>query len=125
MVRDALAGGRMIGMVQPGDDDPSTLTGGTADEASAADWQQPAVYPTGCAGRISAFSEAEEGRFQITLTGVARFTIRAEIASLRGYRRVVPGWQRYQHHLCRVHESNVDAPRLHTARRAVFPLTAD
>jgi Lon protease-like protein len=128
MVRDALAGGRMIGMVQPRDDDPSTLTGGTPDEASAADWQQPAVYPTGCAGRISAFSEAEEGRFQITLTGVARFTIRAEIASLRGYRRVVPDWQRYKTDLAVVDEAIVDRPRLLTALRAFFALhgiTAD
>src|SRR5258708_23256481 len=83
MVSDALAGNRMIGMVQPLEDDPSTLTG-AAPPGAAADRQQPAVYPTGCAGRISAFSEADAGRLHITLTGVARLTIRDEIPSLRG-----------------------------------------
>src|SRR5713226_9213831 len=67
MVRDALAGDRMIGMVQPLEDDPSTLTGppataGIASGASAAGRPRPAVYPTGCAGRITAFSETDDGR---------------------------------------------------------------
>src|SRR5258707_14519381 len=106
MVSDALAGDRMIGMVQPLEDDPSTLTGGAPPgEESAAERQQPAVYPTGCAGRISAFSEADAGRFHITLTGVARFTIREEIASLRGYRRVTPDWQSYKSDLAAAHEA--------------------
>src|SRR5437660_8882995 len=74
MVRDALAGDRMIGMVQPREDDPTTLTGGSEDARPAE--RAPELYPTGCAGRITAFSESEDGRFQITLTGVARFAIR-------------------------------------------------
>jgi Lon protease-like protein len=129
MIRDALTADRMIGMVQPLEDDPSTLTGGTPPgEASAAELQKPAVYPTGCAGRISAFSEADEGRFQITLTGVARFTIREEIPSLGGYRRVVPDWQRYKGDLAVADDAIVDRPRLLTALRAFFALngiTAD
>jgi Lon protease-like protein len=129
MVSDALAGDRMIGMVQPREDDPSTLTGGTPPgEASVGDRRMPEVYPTGCAGRISAFSEAEEGRLHITLTGVARFTIREEIASLRGYRRVVPDWQRYKTDLAVADQSIIDRPRLITALRAFFALhgiTAD
>jgi len=53
MVRDALAGDRMIGMVQPREDDPTTLTGPTTPAAAAAATaSRPAVYPTGCAGRI-------------------------------------------------------------------------
>src|SRR5882757_5278365 len=60
MVRDALASDRMIGMVQPREDDPTTLTGPpTLTEPAAgsapADQPPPAVYPTGCAGRITAF----------------------------------------------------------------------
>jgi len=129
MVSDALAGDRMIGMVQPFEDDPSTLTGGTPPgEQSAADRQKPAVYPTGCAGRISAFSEADEGRLHITLTGVARFTIREEIPSLRGYRRVMPDWQSYKSDLAVADDAIVDRPRLFAALRAYFALhgiTAD
>jgi Lon protease-like protein len=127
MVSDALAGNRMIGMVQPLEDDPSTLTGAVPPGA-VADRQQPAVYPTGCAGRISAFSEAAAGRFHITLTGVARFTIREEIASLHGYRRVTPDWQGYQRDLAVADEAIVDRPRLLAALKAYFVLhgvTAD
>src|SRR5258708_26473132 len=80
MVRDALAGDRMIGMVQPREDDSTTLTGptkltGPTTSTGPTPSGPPAVYPTGCAGRITAFSEADDGRFHITLTGVARFTI--------------------------------------------------
>src|SRR5258708_11268390 len=55
MTRDALAGERLIGMVQPSD-------------PSASDSNPPA-YPIGCARRITSFSETEDGRILITLTG--------------------------------------------------------
>src|ERR1700756_1635001 len=73
MTRDALAGERLIGMVQPSDP-------GVAAE-------NPPVYPTGCAGRITSFSETDDGRFLITLTGISRFRIREELPLLEGYRR--------------------------------------
>src|SRR5947209_19007632 len=63
MVRDALASDRMIGMVQPREDDPTTLTGPSEDAVPAG--RAPPVYPTGCAGRITAFSETGDGRFHI------------------------------------------------------------
>jgi len=78
MTRDAMEGERLIGMVQPSD--PPIR------EAN------PAVYPTGCAGRITSFSETEDGRILITLTGVSRFRIKEELPLLSGYRRVVAEW---------------------------------
>src|SRR5205085_10260131 len=81
MTRGALAGDRLIGMVQPRD---PTASGGN-----------PRVYPTGCAGRITSFSETEDGRFLITLTGTCRFRIREELPLLEGYRRVVPEWSEF------------------------------
>jgi len=78
MTRDAMEGERLIGMVQPAD--PSIRE------------MNPAVYPTGCAGRITSFSETDDGRFLITLTGVSRFRIREELLLLSGYRRVVAEW---------------------------------
>src|SRR5271165_7183799 len=57
MTRDALAGERMIGMVQPSD--PRVVA------------ENPPVYPTGCAGRITSFSETDDGRFLITFTGIS------------------------------------------------------
>src|SRR3954449_3775547 len=81
MTRDALAGERLIGMVQPTD--------------PGASGSNPPVYPTGCAGRITSFSETEDGRFLITLTGASRFRIREELPLLEGYRRVVPDWNEF------------------------------
>jgi len=79
MTRDAMGGERLIGMVQPSDPPIRELN--------------PAVYQTGCAGRITSFSETEDGRFLITLTGVSRFRIKEELPLLSGYRRVVADWQ--------------------------------
>src|ERR1700719_3121317 len=75
MTRDALAGERLIGMIQPSDPRPSGMN--------------PPVYPVGCAGRITTFTETDDGRFLITLTGVSRFRIREELPLLSGFRRVV------------------------------------
>ena len=78
MTRDAMDGERLIGMVQPADPPIREMN--------------PAVYPLGCAGRITSFSETEDGRFLITLTGVSRFRIKEELPLLSGYRRVVADW---------------------------------
>jgi Lon protease-like protein len=48
----------------------------------------PGLYRTGCLGRISSFSETEDGRYLITLNGIIRFTIVEEVEPVRGYRRV-------------------------------------
>jgi len=85
MTKDALSGERLIGMVQPSDPPQGDATGG----------MNPPVYPTGCAGRITAFAETDDGRYLITLTGVSRFRIRDELPLLSGYRRVVPDWQAF------------------------------
>ncbi len=75
MIEDSLAAGRMFGMVQP---DKRLAIGDTG----------PGLYRTGCLGRISSFSETEDGRFLITLSGLIRFTIVEEVEMGRDYRRV-------------------------------------
>jgi uncharacterized protein len=83
MTEDALASGnRLIGMVQPI----------AAEEAA----RPPPVYRTGCAGRITSFSETDDGRYLITLSGVCRFDIAEEMPTTRGYRRVAPDWAPYR-----------------------------
>lgn len=82
MVADALAGPRLIGMVQPRDD--------TAEEGSAP------IYELGCAGRITDFSETDDNRYLITLTGLIRFAVGEELASESGYRRVRPDFARFR-----------------------------
>ena len=74
MVDDALAGDRIIGMIQP-EDDESVVTG-----------SRPHLRSVGCAGRISGFSETDDGRYLITLTGIARFRVIEEISSDTPYR---------------------------------------
>jgi len=78
MTRDAMAAERLIGMVQPSDPPIREMN--------------PAVYPLGCAGRITSFSETDDGRFLITLTGVSRFRIKEELPLVSGYRRVAAEW---------------------------------
>jgi hypothetical protein len=78
MVQDCLAWGRILGMIQPnGPEVPGV---------------EPPIFDTGCAGRISAFSETDDGRLMVTLTGVCRFRVSEEVASARGYRRVAADW---------------------------------
>src|SRR6516165_8457777 len=98
MTRDALGGERLIGMVQP--TDPRVVG------------DNPPVYPTGCAGRITSFSETDDGRFLIGLTGVSRFRIREELPLLRGYRRVVPDWREFTRDLESEEQSGFDRDRL-------------
>jgi uncharacterized protein len=106
MTRDALASERLIGMVQP------------SDPRVAAD--NPLVYPTGCAGRITSFSETDDGRFLITLTGISRFRIREELLLLEGYRRVVPEWREFARDLASDDEPGFDRDRLLRGLRAYF-----
>jgi Lon protease-like protein len=76
MISDALAGTRMIGMTQPVESDSHRH-----DVAQA-------VYEIGCAGRITSFSEVEDGRMLIMLTGISRFSIAKELAVKTPYRQV-------------------------------------
>jgi uncharacterized protein len=74
MVRDAIAGDRLIGMVllRPGFE---------------RDYEgQPPVYPIGCSGVITHVERLADGRYNIVLRGVERFRIVAEDHT-RSYRR--------------------------------------
>jgi uncharacterized protein len=84
MIRDALGGERLLGMVQPNDPQRDNVGQGALN---------PPVYAIGCAGRITQFAETDDNRFLVTLTGISRFRIVDELPILSGYRRVVPDWQ--------------------------------
>lgn len=75
MTLDSLAAGRMFGMIQPQPGAPAGKTG-------------QALFRTGCLGRLSSFSETEDGRLLVTLIGVSRFRVAEELPARRGYRRV-------------------------------------
>lgn len=82
MTDDALGDGRMFAMIQPDPSLPRTPNG-------------PALYRIGCLGRLSSFSETEDGRYMITLSGLIRFEIVEEVEMHRGYRRVRARFDRF------------------------------
>jgi hypothetical protein len=75
MVKDSLAGDRLIGisLLRPGWDHDS---GG-----------RPAIYPVGCVGLISHIEELNDGRYNLVLRGVEKFRVVREEDSARAYRR--------------------------------------
>ena len=73
MVRDALAGDRIIGM--------TLLKPGFEDDYEG----RPAVYGIGCAGLITHHERLADGRYNIVLRGLERFRIHGEDES-RPYR---------------------------------------
>lgn len=76
MVRDALAGQGIIGMVQPRRGFEEDLAG------------SPPVREVGCAGIIARHFELPDGRFLIWLLGLSAFRIRDELKALTRYRQV-------------------------------------
>jgi hypothetical protein len=74
MVDAALAGDRVIGIIQPDAGLPAGQSG-------------PGLFPVGCAGRLTSFAETGDGRYLVTLTGIARFRIVDEVTENTPYRR--------------------------------------
>lgn len=81
MVQGALAADHLIGMVQPRGGDDST--------------EDPPLHRTGCAGRITSYSETNDGRIILVLTGLCRFEVEAELPAQDGFRRIKPRWERF------------------------------
>jgi Lon protease-like protein len=108
MTEDALSGNRMIGIIQPSD---------PLSRASV-----PPVYPIGCAGRITSFSETDDGRYLITLTGLCRFETVRELPIVRGYRRVDVSWERFAADLDEPGPALFDRVRLVECLRTYFKI---
>ena len=84
---------RLIGMVQPYDSAQGDAT----------------LHSIGCAGRLSAFSETEDGRYMLTLSGVSRFRIAAEVEGFTPYRRCNVTWDGFDRDLGKVeHDGTFD-----------------
>ena len=67
---------RFIGMVQPldGKDD---------------------LHRIGCAGRLTSFTETDDGRYMISLTGISRFRINREIGGFTPYIKAEVDWTEF------------------------------
>lgn len=68
---------RLIGMIQPRD--------AQSDGVSK-------LHVIGCAGRLTAFSETEDGRYMVTLSGISRFRVLEEVDGFTPYRRCRVSW---------------------------------
>ncbi|MEM6480019.1 MAG: LON peptidase substrate-binding domain-containing protein [Pseudomonadota bacterium] len=70
---------RLIGMVQPYE--------GPGGER---------LHSIGCAGRVTAFSETDDGRYMITLAGISRFRVSEEVSGFTPYRRCEVDWSGFE-----------------------------
>lgn len=84
MFEDALkTPGRLIGMIQPANDSGERL------------------HQIGCAGRITSFTETEDNRYMITLTGVSRFRVGAPEDGFSPYLVAPVTWDGFERDLGR------------------------
>ena len=103
MIDAALAAGRMFAMIQP--------------DASRPPRQgAPTLFSVGCLGRLTSFSETDDGRYLITLTGLIRFSVEDELPIRHGYRRVRGNFSDYRRDL----DPPPDPPRIGVSRDAVL-----
>ena len=107
MTLDSLAAGRMFGMIQP-------------DPTAAPSDHGPGLYRIGCLGRLSSFSETDDGRLLITLTGLIRFTVQSELPMRRGYRRIIPSYAGFEADLADDKPTRIDREAILTALRGYF-----
>ena len=107
MTEDALAHGRMFAMIQPDASLPETPNG-------------PALYRVGCLGRLTSFSETDDGRLLITLFGISRFSIASEVDMRRGYRRVIGDFSRYAADMNEPDEAGIPREALLETLRGYF-----
>lgn len=86
MIDDALRNDRIIGIIQPVGD--GGVTGSPTDRAAP-------LRTIGCAARIIAFQEQQDGRFLITLYGICRFEVVGEVESKAPYRTLDVSYDRF------------------------------
>jgi Lon protease-like protein len=96
MVDDVLKGDRIVGMVQP-------------DADGGGSQHNPHLYHVGCAGRLTQFAETGDGRYLVTLVGIARFRILEEMATTTLYRQCKVDFKPYRtDFVARAGENDVD-----------------
>ncbi len=75
MISDAMARDRRIGMIQP-----RIEPGATSDK--------PALYTTGCVGKIAEVEAMEDGRYNVILEGLSLFRIVRELDATTAFRQI-------------------------------------
>ena len=93
---------RLIGMIQPRE----------------APNGEKRLHAIGCAGRLTGFSETEDGRYMVSLSGASRFRVREEVAGFTPYRRCMVDWSPFGRDLGPMEEDK------HFDRKAFLDLLA-
>ena len=110
MVDAALAGSRLIGMIQPRDGEDGGST--------------PELYRVGCVGRLVQFAETGDGRYLISLTGVARFETLDEAEGVTPFRQCRISAERFAEDFrARAGEAAVDREAVLAALRSYTEAT--
>ena len=105
MVDSALAGDRIVGMIQPV-------------ETAGVDCGANALHPVGCVGRITRIAETGDGRYILTLTGVARFRVLEELEMCTQFRQCRVDYRSFENDLIdRSGENLVDRGKVITTLR--------
>lgn len=77
LLDDVIAGRRVLGIIQPER---------TEEAVESPQGKDVKLRRVGCAGRVTAFQELDDGRLFITLNGIARFTVDGEVEDDKAYR---------------------------------------
>lgn len=102
MVDDAMDHFRLIGMIQPRD--PSAdLT------------KNPPLADIGCVGRITEYSETDDGRYIIALTGIARFRVSGERETRNAFRQLAADYTLFAADLLSTQDPPIPRDRLLSA----------
>jgi hypothetical protein len=121
MVTHALATPtRLIGMLQPfGHHAVDDITNDNMSNDDMAD--DPSLFETGCAGRLSFFQESDDGRFVIALNGVCRFHRLRQEPDPNGFLVADVDWQPFANDL-RVDVSALDRDPLIKVMKRYFDM---
>ena len=81
MINDSMKSNKMIGMIQP--------------HTYYNQKNIPRLYGVGCLGKITSFTETEDGRFIVELKGVIRFTKIRELETDKKYRSIEVNFENF------------------------------
>jgi Lon protease-like protein len=102
MVDAAMDQSRVIGMIQPRD-------------APEEKMKRPALAQVGCVGRITEYSETDDGRYMITLTGICRFHVAGERDVATPFRQVAADYALFSRDMLQTEDPPIARERLLSA----------
>ena len=91
MINDSMKSNKLIGMIQP--------------KKSSNNQLMPILHDIGCLGKITSFTETNDGRYLVELKGLIRFEIIREIDSSNKYREFEIDFRNFYHDLNEKKES--------------------